>query len=230
MHGSPTRKTGGREKAMPRDERKRQDQLARKAAKRKKHLQSSQRSTAATTGLLTDAMQVRLAAGSPVHECLVPDNLFELGMGNVVFSRKTPGGRIVAAIFLLDVFCLGVKNAFTRSVSEGEYRSLVQHITRDAPLESFPPSCLRKVVEEAEAYARDLGFSPHSDYRVAREIFGDVDRSACSMSFQFGKDGKPFYISGPRDTPERSRAIVDLLMERCGPGGFDYLVALPEPP
>lgn len=39
---------------MPRDERKRQDQLARKAAKRKQHLQSSQRSTAATTGLLTE--------------------------------------------------------------------------------------------------------------------------------------------------------------------------------
>jgi hypothetical protein len=50
------------------------------------------------------------------------------------------------------------------------------------------------------------------------------------MSFTFGKDGKPFYISGPRDTPERSRAIVDRLMERCGPGRFDYLVVLPEPP
>ena len=34
------------------------------------------------------------------------------------------------SLTLLDVFCLGVKNAFTRSVSEGEYRSLVQHITR----------------------------------------------------------------------------------------------------
>jgi hypothetical protein len=215
---------------MPRDERKRQEQLARRTAKRKKHLQALKTSTTATPGLVTDVMQVRRAAGSPVHECLVPDNLFELGMGNVVFSRKTQGGRILAAVFLLDVFCLGVKDALTRSVSEGEYRSLVQHITRDAPLESMPPSCLRKLVEETEAYARDLGFSPHPDYRVAREIFGDVDKSACPMSFQLGKDGKPFYISGPRDTPERSRAIIDILLERCGPEGFDYLMLAGGPP
>ena len=44
------------------------------------------------------------------------------------------------------------------------------------------------------------------------------------MSFQFGKDGKPFYVSGPYDSPVKSRRIVDTLEKRCGPGGYDYLV------
>ena len=60
-------------------------------------------------------MQIALAASGTVRECLVPASLFEKGIGNLVFSRSLPDGRIGLAMFLLDVFCLGARMLLLRS-------------------------------------------------------------------------------------------------------------------
>jgi hypothetical protein len=39
----------------------------------------------------------------------------------------------------------------------------------------------------------------------------------------FGRQGKPFYISGPNDDP---RAVVATLEATVGPGNYDYLAHL----
>ena len=94
---------------MSRHERRYQKYLDRK---RQKHGTAAGGATAA---------QVGAAASSPIHETLITAKLFELGMGNLVFSRLLPDGRIALAVFLLDVFCLGVKNAMVAIVSKGDY-------------------------------------------------------------------------------------------------------------
>ncbi|HCJ33979.1 MAG TPA: helix-turn-helix domain containing protein, partial [Ktedonobacter sp.] len=39
----------------------------------------------------------------------------------------------------------------------------------------------------------------------------------------FGKDGKPFFVAGPRDNAAR---IVKQLEKTAGPGNFDYVAML----
>ncbi|MCD4652908.1 hypothetical protein K8T06_03130, partial [bacterium] len=56
----------------------------------------------------------------PVHECLVQNSLFEIGLGNVVVTRLTSAGLIAVGAFVVDVYCLGVKNALFKVVSESE--------------------------------------------------------------------------------------------------------------
>jgi hypothetical protein len=214
---------------MASNERKRQEKLARKAAKRKQHVQSIKTSIVKPISELSPSTQMRRAVDAPVYECLIPEELFELGIGNVVFSRELPDGDIALVVFLLDVYCLGVKDTTFNVVPEDEYRSILRGMAQIATYASIDPPCARKLVEEAEAYAADLGFKPHADYRLSGMIFGDIDTNACSMSFEFGKDGQPYYASGPYDTPERSRRIVETLTRRCGPDGFHYMVALQSP-
>jgi hypothetical protein len=219
----PTRGLGGEER-MARDERKRQQQLVRKAAKRKQKVLVLKSAASQLTSAMSPARQMQLALASPIHECLVPEGLFERGIGNILFSRQLPNGDLATSSFLLDVHCLGVKNAFFRVFTEYDYRKVAQNLIRKEALQKMDPACVRKLVEDAEAYAKDLGFDPHPDYYLSRQVFGDVDKEACPMSFDFGKDGKPFYVSGPYDSPVKSRRIVDILEKRCGPGGYDYLV------
>ena len=163
-------------------------------------------------------------ANAPIHECLIPANLFEQGIGHLVFSRSLPDGRIALAMFLLDVFCLGIKDAFFAKMTRGEYGSHLDSLRMTQSLQPIEPACLRKLVEGGVAYARDLGFSPQSDYAEARPIFGDVDTAACSSHFEYGHAGKPFYISGPHESATQVRAIVDQLQQRLGAGNFEYLV------
>jgi hypothetical protein len=148
-------------------------------------------------------------------------------MGNLVFSRLLPDGRIAMGVFLLDVFCLGVKNAFVAIVPKVEYAMRRNNWSSAENFKPMQPACFRKLVEGGVAYAQDLGFSPHEDYAVANQIFGDVPATDCSTHFKYGHDGKPFYISGPNDTAIKVQTILDQLQRRVGPGNFDYLVMEP---
>ena len=60
-------------------------------------------------------------------------------------------------------------------------------------------------------------------------MLGDIEVRASATSFQLGKNGKPFFISGPYDTPAKIDRIIRTLTDRVGPEGFDYVIALGDP-
>lgn len=199
----------------------------RKYLARKRQKQANKTTQTEPRKLGSMASQIALAANAPIHECLIPANLFERGIGNLVFSRSLPGGRMTLAMFLLDVFCLGVKDTFFAVVGRDEYDRRLRSWRESESLQRIDPACLRKLVEGGVVYARELGFNPHADYVVVHKIFGDVEAAACPSHFQYGHAGKPFYISGPHETPTQVRTIVDQLQRRLGSGNFEYLVLAP---
>ena len=57
----------------------------------------------------------------------------------------------------------------------------------------------------------------------AKEIFGDIDASVCPVKYIYGKDGKPFYMNGPYESPADVQKIINTLTEKCGVNGFNTL-------
>ena len=167
------------------------------------------------------------------YEAFWPIDLFEKGIGWVIVARfRSSGQRIETGVFLLDVACLGVKRAVYDDYWTPEtYRiHIVDHYFGQFPMESVAPECARKLVEQAAQYAANLGFSSHPNYKVACRVFGGVRAEDCPREFTFGREGKPFYVSGPNDTEEKSRRIVEQLARRCGDGNFDFIVTLDPSP
>jgi hypothetical protein len=154
-------------------------------------------------------------------------SLFEKGTGYVSVARFKRTGDAEIGIFLVDVFCLGVKDAFFLQYSPGEYREQVLERAFEAEGRTpMSPACARKLVENAVAYAAGLGFAPHSDYRKGCRVFGGIDAGECTETFVFGKDGKPLYIQGPNESSARARQIVAQLERRCGHDNYHFLMAL----
>ncbi|MFN7945906.1 MAG: hypothetical protein U0Z53_11180 [Blastocatellia bacterium] len=211
---------------MALDERKRQKKLARKTAKRKKSLITAKKEHSTVINLMNDPMTVALASSAAlVHECYVSDGLFENGLGQAVISKLLPNGRIAVAGFLLDVYCLGVKDAYAKAMSAQEFREYVKMLERIGPLRKVEPSYVRKLVESAETWAAGIGFSAHPDYRVAKQLFNDILAENCPDEFVFGRHGKPYFIQGPNETPVKVRQALETLKRTCGEGNFDYLLA-----
>jgi len=206
-------------------EHRRQKKLANKKKKRKLPARSAR-------DLLAAMPVASRYAQFPVHECLVPDALFESGMGSVIWARRTPEGMIATSVFLVDVFCLGVKDALVHVSSALDYehrlRSRFVQMNGLQEFESLHPACARKLIEGAVRYADTLGFPPHADYQNAKGIFGDIDLEACPTAFTYGQNGKPFYIRGPSESVVQAQRIVKQLDRVCGTGNFDYLVASDE--
>jgi hypothetical protein len=211
---------------MARNEQKRQKKLEKKSTKRKKTLQTIKKKETSSNLAVSERKQVLLAARSPIYQSLIPAGLFEMGIGNLIISRKMGEGYLGVSFFLVDVYCLGIKSAYFRVLTELQYQSTIRHLSAEQEFKHLEPACLYKLVEEAQAYATELGFTPDSDYQMARQIFGDIDPSTCQTKFVFGKEGKPFYFAGPHDSTQKSRQIIDTLTKRCGHDGFHYLLTL----
>jgi hypothetical protein len=161
------------------------------------------------------------------HEAFRSANLFESGCGYLIASRFRADGCVEAGFFLLDVFCLGVKDAgFHPFYSIADYQeSLVDQLFPDGKSVRMTPEAARKLTEDAISYATGLGFSPGADYKKASRVFGGITTTNCDEQFVFGKDGKPFYIQGPSDSPARVERILRALEARCGEGGYHYIIA-----
>ncbi|MGI8784206.1 MAG: hypothetical protein ACR2L2_11230 [Acidobacteriota bacterium] len=207
---------------MALDPKRRQKQLAKKAARRAKK-RASRPHSSGSKNVGVNPMEMAKAISAPIYESLMPQRLFELGLGNLVVSRRT-ADRVAVGVFLVDVFCLGVKDAFFNVISLEKYQTLLASMSREGPYVPLHPTCARKLVEKAVEYARSLRLDPHKGYRLAKVIFGDLDGNVCPTSFEFGKDGKPLFISGPNDTPKRCRQILDALSKHCGQDGYHYVM------
>jgi hypothetical protein len=155
-------------------------------------------------------------------------NLLDTGVGYVVICRYKGDGRCEAGFFLVDTYCLGVKDGdFVRfsSAAEFEEELLARLFRHEEPIRMTPASA-RKLIEDAVAYAGGLGFAPGADYKKAGRVLGGITTAGCEDEFAFGHEGKPFYIQGPNESDARAQAIVRALERTCGADGYDYILAV----
>jgi hypothetical protein len=207
------------------DRRKRQRQLARKAAKASAKAKAIRASEARRSKMVSG---FPLSAQTwPIHEALISEAFQKTRLGTAILSRKS-GESIAVAVFLVDTGCLGIKSSFGRLMRTETYGDFLKKFHTSESFAQARPECLRKLVEGALAYAEDLGFSPDPDYHWVKALFGDIDSNICTKEFEFGEEGKPFYVSGPNDSPARIRAVMEQLTQRCGgPEGFHCMIASP---
>lgn len=209
------------------DARKHQKKLEKKAAKRKAHArQLAQRQN------MSFSQRLGAADRFPLVHCTVnKEALDKEGIGWVCVSRELPNGSIANALFLVDRYCLGVKDAIAQVISRFVYEDkVVRKLHRSGMMaaQTWDLAAARKLVEGAVAYAAQFGFKPHADYEEALTVFGSADSAACTETFEYGKDGKPFYISGPNDSLARIQQVSNALERQLGPGGYGSVAVLEE--
>jgi len=192
---------------MALDQRKRQRKLEKKKAKQRAN-QAKERHRRQILAPEIPRQMVAVAAHQPLLETHASSELFTAGIGFVVVVRRMPLGGQLAVLFLVDAWCLGVKDVVVKRVAEGECRALLERVGENFPLQRVAPSYACKLVAESVAYARKYGLAPHADHAWAQEILAGIDPAECLETFEFGQDGKPFFVSGPADTPERIRAVI----------------------
>ena len=116
-------------------------------------------------------------------------------------DRARPGGDVVVGGYLVDTYCLGVKDALPpRRLSERRLPGFLRQYfgNYDDPSVAAPIELARHLVWGGVEYARGLGFEPHPDLRRVAGHLGPLTEP-CAIGF--GCDGKPTYVQGPFDDP-----------------------------
>ena len=186
---------------------------------------SSKNKKVSFSDIISHSKAIIIARDSPVKRCFVRKDIFSEGIGTAIVSRQIPNGHLGVGAYLLDVWCLGVKSTYFSILSEKEFLDRIKHIEVNEPLETLHPSCARKIIEQCVEYSEKLGFKPHKDYKISRQLLLDLDPNVCPNQYTFGNDGKPFYISGSNENQNQTKKIIEKLIRICGEGNFGYIVS-----
>lgn len=164
--------------------------------------------------------RVKRAAELPIQTCSLTEALFDGGIGSLVLARGMTPDRVVLSAFLLDTYCLGIKDV-TFGVVDGDYfRFYMEAMDVTSPMIAVDPGYARKLLRDLAAWSRSIGFDPHGEFATVERIFGDVSADASDAVFPFGRDGKPVFIPGPSDTPQLVRHRIEQMRKHLGDDGF----------
>ena len=202
--------------------------------KRKKALRErSKRRQAAkqvqTRGPASVLQHLRQARSYPIEGCWIMPGWEEGGMAVIVVARRQTNGNIIYGTYLVDYYCLGLKNTFFNGeISSREFRRVVLPGTMQGnEPEEMSPALAHEIIWGAIEYAQQYGFRPHRDFRRSRNILDLPDVHPRTGAIEFGYEGKPFFISGPDDNVD---AIVRQLNRMAGEGNYHYMVGVGGPP
>jgi len=140
----------------------------------------------------------------PIYECLINESWDGCGMANILLSRKQPDGNIVFGAYLMDIYCLGLKDTFynINQTSSG-YMKMIDGLDKREKMIDCSFSLAHTIIYKGIEYARSIGFEPHKDFIKTRLILEEPTDVEWSDDVEFGIDGKPVYISGPNDDGEK---------------------------
>lgn len=195
---------------------------ARKAQRRKQVVAQKRRAEAIEASLPARALR---AAHAPVQHCFLTESVFEIGMGTLVLARGVTHHHVAFGSFLIDVFCLGIKDVMFESVESEAFELYLDATDVGSPLISVDPSYARKLLRDLAAWSQSIGFAPHRDFAAVEQLFGDVSADASEAVFRFGRNGRPFYIPGPNDTAPLIQRRIAHLQRYLGDGGSGFEIA-----
>jgi hypothetical protein len=161
------------------------------------------------------------ARNLPFHECYISEGWGEKGLATVFVSKKMPSGKLLFGVYLVDIFCLGVKNSFYNfNLSEPEYEEVFDKITQNEDFEACDLEMAHNLIYGAIDFAEELGFQPHSDFNITQYILDEDLITDGIDEIEFGKDGKPFFINGPSDNVQK---VIATLNKTVGEGNYEFL-------
>lgn len=147
-------------------------------------------------------------------------------VGVLVAREHRRGTKVTACGYLVDVYCLGVKDALGPVVlSRDELQLFVREYFRafndvddlDAPAVGAPVELAVEIVLGAVDYAAGLGFAPHPDFAAT---VGHLGKGRPTGAIRFGRNGRPYFVQGPYDDGTR---IMNTLAAAVEPDGFHFV-------
>lgn len=205
---------------MTKDTRRRQKAQMKKHSKNKKR---KAKARARSNVWFSPEYQIRHAREYPIHECWISRSWKKQGISNIILSRKQPDEDIVFGVYLVDLFCLGLKDTFyNANFNQFRYENELRDpaIDRQDMIECPVPLAM-EIIYGAIDYAANLGFSPHKDFKLGKYILEEKERVNITGKVEFGKDGMPFYVAGRDDDVDR---IMATLKNSVGEGNFHFIV------
>ncbi|MBQ9362429.1 MAG: hypothetical protein IJT97_03300 [Bacteroidaceae bacterium] len=145
------------------------------------------------------------ARGLEIGKCYVSRDMTLYGEGHVVVSRLHKGGKVSAAFYLIDIYCVGVKDSFYKlRMDDYEFESIVERLS----IENIQECSYEEAhnwVYGSVAFAEEAGIQPDKSFNLTQYMLKEDTDEVPLLEFEFGKNGKHFLVA--RSNLEASRYL-----------------------
>jgi hypothetical protein len=164
----------------------------------------------------------------PLLGCWIMAGWKKAGITPVIVARQQEPDKVIFAVCMVDLNCLGVKNAFANAdYSQTKFLRELPHMCSGAP-EPCSVELAHEIIYGGLEYAQRYGFQPHRDFiaQMCDQVLDPPEMHPRTNHVKFGHKGKPLFVSGPYDDERRIRSVINTLISTAGEGNFDYVVSL----
>jgi hypothetical protein len=159
----------------------------------------------------------------PIMGCWVMKGWQDSGLTPVVVARQQAPDKVIFGTFLTDLYLLGVKDAYSNAdFSLRRFQENLPTMCMGEP-EPCESGLAHGLVYGAIEYARQYGFEPHPDFKLASQVLDPPGVHPVKKKLKFGKDGKPLFVAGPHDNVN---AIIKKLQRTAGEGNYSVMMGL----
>ncbi len=157
----------------------------------------------------------------PIGKCYMTTDWEKCGEGIALVTRIHPQGTFTIGIYLIDTFCLGVKESRWKfSIDNYE----LEEVIRDFERCNFSKVSYKEVhnlIYGSVAFAEEVGIQPNKSFELTRYILEEDTEDIPLIEYNYGKGGKHFLCA--KDKIELSEYIPKLKKAL----GDDFLFSLP---
>jgi hypothetical protein len=152
----------------------------------------------------------------PIFKCMVNADWESGKMANVSVLRRHVNGNISGANFLVDLLCLGVKDAaWFFNTEADEMTDMLENA--NPPMIEISYELAHNIVYAGLEFAAEYDIKPHADFAIARFALEDDDDSVELIDIETGEDGMPHLIERH---PGQYADAHSKLKKHAGQGNF----------
>ncbi len=156
-----------------------------------------------------------------IGDCFINEDYEEFGLGHIVVTRLHKGGRKTIGVYLVDKYCLGVKDAFYRlRMDDVDYEDFIQTMSREYHLKKISYNEAHNLIYGAIEFADEAGIAPCKDFALAKYILEEDTEAIPLIEYEYGKDGKHLLVVGSQKEAAR---YLPALRANLG-SDFNYII------
>ena len=158
----------------------------------------------------------------PVARCYMSKDWQKAGLANVLVARRHPQGTFTFGYYLVDTYCLGLKDSNYRfSLSEGEFEDYMSHLLIEGFMQEVNYEEAHNLIYGAIAFAEEAGIEADKSFALTQYLLEEDTEEVPLVDYEFGRGGQHFLVANSR--LEASRYLP--LLEKNLGADFKYSIA-----
>ena len=141
----------------------------------------------------TDYLKQRMRSVE-IGKCYINPSIQGIGLGHVVVTRRHTGGNVSVGCYLVDTFCLGVKDSLYRlRMTPYEFSFFMEPLEREG-VEECSYEEAHNWIYGAIDFAEEGGIKPDKSFALTKYILEEDTDDVPLIEYEFGKDGQHFLV------------------------------------